>query len=549
MREINSLKMDTILVLGLTLFTFALGAGGSFFWVSNRFKSETKNSTAKAKKILAEAESESHRIRQESHATSEKAHLTLEKAHQEAEQIRAKNEKNFERVRADQQKILAEAKAELAAAREKSLASEKIVLEREKLLERKFTDLEQKKGKINQKIEEIEEFKKSIQKIQADQKTKLEKIAQLSQKEAKEELLAQVEKASAAEILKKIQTAEAAAKAEADKKASKIIALAIQRLAQDVTSESTATLVTLPADELKGRIIGREGRNITAFEMATGVDVIVDDTPGAVLISGFDLVRRYIAKTALEKLIADGRIHPASIEEMVKKAQEETGKLMQEWGEKAVLETGLVGFPPNLVKLIGRLRFRTSYGQNILKHSIETAFLGAMLASELGVEPKTAKAACFLHDIGKAVDHEIEGPHAVIGANILRKFKIKTKIIHAVEAHHEDVPIESVLDIIVQVADAITASRPGARRESLESYIKRLEELENIAKSFEGVTNSYAIQAGREVRVIVEPREVDDLGLAKLAKNIAGKIESDMTYPGQVRVNVIREKRAEEFAR
>lgn len=541
--------MDTIAILFFSLLILVCGAGLGFFVATARSKRHVQDSVKQSEKIIQEGENDARRIRKEAHDLKEKAHLILEEAHQEAEQVHKKTEKVFERVQTDQQKILAEAKTELAAARKKSEDSEKIMLEREKLLNNKNNQLDQKKGEIEKKIAEVEKYKNSIQQTYVKQQEKLAEIAKLSPEEAKQKLLAQVERNSAKEILKKIQGAEEKAKAEAEQKANKIIALAIQRLAQDVTSESTVTLVSLPSDDLKGRIIGREGRNITAFEMATGVDVIVDDTPGAVLISGFDPVRRNNAKIALEKLIVDGRIHPARIEDAVKKAQAETEKFMQELGEKAVLETGLVGLPLNLIKLIGRLRFRTSYGQNILKHSIETAFLGAILASELKIDVKTAKAACLFHDIGKAVDHEIEGPHAVIGANILRKFKVRENIIHAVEAHHEDIPIESTLDIIVQVADAITASRPGARRENLESYIKRLEELENIAKSFNGVTNSYAIQAGREVRVIVEPGEVDDLGVVKLAKEIAGKIENEITYPGQIRVNVIREKRAEDFAR
>ncbi len=358
-----------------------------------------------------------------------------------------------------------------------------------------------------------------------------------------------MEKDSSDELVKKIREAEANAKEEGDKKAQKIVALAIQRLAGEVTSESTVTLVNLPSDDVKGRIIGREGRNITAFEMATGVDVIVDDTPGAVIISGFDLVRRYVAKTALEKLIADGRIHPAKIEEAVKKADAETQDLMKEFGEKAVVEVGVVGLPPQVVKLLGRLRFRTSYGQNNLKHAVEAAYLGGAIAGEMGYDVKKAKMACLLHDIGKAVDHEIEGPHAVIGANILRKFKIDEEVVHAVEAHHEDVPMDSVLDLIVHVADAISGSRPGARRESLENYIQRLQELENIATGFEGVEKAFAIQAGREVRVIVNPEKSDELSSLKLSKAIAQKIEQDMAYPGQIKINVIRETRAVEYAK
>jgi ribonucrease Y len=531
------------------IFALLAGAAGGFFFAATKFKKEAEDGAKKSRKLIAEAESQAHEIQKNAHAASDKAHAALEKAHNEAEQIRDKAEKALDIAKIEGKKILTETKIEEKTIRQKIEAAEKRILEREKTFDAKIEVLDKKKTELVAQSAKIEKLKQAAEELRDAQKTKLEEVAKLSQKEAQEQLLAQVEKDSAVEILKKIKISEERAKEEADKKANKIIALAIQRLSQEVTAESTVTLVPLPSDDLKGKIIGREGRNITAFEMATGVDVIVDDTPGAVLISGFDLVRRYIAKTALEKLITDGRIHPARIEEAVKKADDEVQKLMQEWGQKVVLETGVVGLPPNLVKLIGRLRFRTSYGQNILKHSVESAFLGAALASELGANVKTAKIACLLHDIGKAVDHEIEGPHAVIGANILRKFEVKPEIIHAVEAHHEDVPIESLLDIIVQVADAISASRPGARRESFDAYIKRLEELENIAKSFEGVANSYAIQAGREVRVIVNPEQLDDLASTKLAKEISAKIETEMTYPGQIKVNVVRETRAEGFAR
>ncbi|MFH0833887.1 MAG: ribonuclease Y [Patescibacteria group bacterium] len=514
------------------------GAAGGFFFAAGKFKKQTEDSAKKAAKIISDAEAHAREIEKHAHESEKRAHATVEDSRKEAEKNREKAEK-----------ILAEAKTEEKEIKSKIAASEQRLVEKEKNLDTKIDNLEKQKITLESREKEIEDIKVEAEKIRDQEKTKLEQVAKLSKDEAKKQLLEKVEKENEAELLKKIQEGEAKAKLEADKKAGNIIAAAIQRMAQEATSESTVTLVPLADDGLKGRIIGREGRNITAFEMATGVDVIVDDTPGAVLISGFDLLRRYVAKTALEKLISDGRIHPARIEETVKKAEEDAQKLMQEWGEQLAVETGVVGLPPNLLKLIGRLRFRTSYGQNVLKHSAEAAWLGAAIASELGADVKTVKTACLLHDIGKAVDHEVEGPHAVIGANILRKFKIPEEIVHAVEAHHEDVPIESMTDIIVQVADAISASRPGARRESLDAYIKRLEELENISKSFGGVANAFAIQAGREVRVIVKPDEIDDLAAHKLAKEISARIESEMTYPGQIKVNVIRETRAEELAK
>ncbi len=515
-----------------------VGGAGGFFAAATKFKKDAEDSAKKAAKIILEAETHAREIEKHAREIEKRSHAAAEESKQEAEKNHAKAEK-----------ILAEAKTEEKEIKAKIEASEKRLVEKENHLDVKIENLEKQKITLTEREKEIEDLKIEAEKIREEEKTKLEQVAKLSKEEAKQQLLAKIEKDSEEELVKKIQEGEAKAKLEADKKANKIIAQAIQRLAQEATSESTVTLVPLADDSLKGRIIGREGRNITAFEMATGVDVIVDDTPGAVLISGFDLLRRYVAKTALEKLISDGRIHPARIEETVKKAEEDAQKLMQEWGEQLVVETGVVGLPPNLMKLIGRLRFRTSYGQNVLKHSAETAWLGAAIASELGADVKMVKTACLLHDIGKAVDHEIEGPHALIGANILRKFKIPEEIVHAVEAHHEDVPIESMTDIIVQVADAISASRPGARRESLDAYIKRLEELENISKSFAGVENAYAIQAGREVRVIVKPQEIDDLAAHKLAKEISSKIEKEMTYPGQIKVNVIRETRAEELAK
>jgi ribonuclease Y len=338
-------------------------------------------------------------------------------------------------------------------------------------------------------------------------------------------------------------------KEDAQKEARNILAQAIQKLASDVTSESTQTIVELPNDDIKGRVIGKEGRNINAFEHLTGVDVIVDDTPNAIMISGFDLVRRYVAKRALEKLVEDGRIHPARIEQIVEETKEQVHQMMKEFGEKAAFEMGITGLHPDLIKIIGRLRFRTSYGQNVLKHSMEVGFLSAHLATSIGADPQVAKVAGFLHDIGKAVDHEIEGSHALIGADILRKYGLPENVIHAVEAHHEEMPLNSPEAFVIMAADAISAARPGARSETVETYIKRLKDLETLATSFKGVEKAYAIQAGREVRVFVKPEIIDDMAAIKLSHELARKIETELAYPGTIKVQIIRETRAVEVAK
>jgi ribonuclease Y len=358
-----------------------------------------------------------------------------------------------------------------------------------------------------------------------------------------------IEKDYKKDVVAYIQKMQIEAKEEADRNAQEILATAIQRIATEKTAETTVTALNLPNDEIKGRIIGREGRNIQALEKATGCDIIVDDTPETIVVSCFDPVRRQVATQALERLIKDGRIQPAKIEEAVEKAQEEIDKSIKEAGEKAAYETGVAGLPLEMVKLLGRLKYRTSYAQNVLQHSIEAAKIAGALAAELGADVAIAKKAGLLHDIGKAIDRDMDESHAVISRDICKKFGMSDEVIHAVEAHHEDVPFKTVEAIIVQVADAISAGRPGARRDSLENYIKRLTELENIANSFEGVEKTFAIQAGREVRVIVEPEKIDDLTALKLARDIANKIENDLKFPGQIKVNVIRETRAVEFAK
>ena len=377
----------------------------------------------------------------------------------------------------------------------------------------------------------------------------MEKIAAMTKDEAKDMLLRKVEEESKADIVIQIKKAEKELKEKVDEKAKWIIADAIARCASETTAESTATIVNLPNDEMKGRIIGREGRNINTFEQMTGVDVIVDDTPGSIVISGFDLVRRYIAKVALEKLIEDGRIHPARIEETVEKVKDEVNVLIKELGEKAVLETGVTGFHVNLVKILGRLKFRVTHGQNALKHSMEVSFLAGNLASELGADVTVCRRAGLLHDIGKAVDHEIPGHHAKIGADIARKFGLAKEVIHAIEAHHGDPAPETLEAQLVQAANSISNARPGASKDNLDMYMKRLIELENLCNDFNGVRKAFAIQAGTEVRIFVNPDELDDLESVKLSYNIARKIEHDLQHPGPVKVHVIRETEAEEYAK
>jgi len=446
-------------------------------------------------------------------------------------------------------KILGEIKTQEKERQKQLTRMEERLLTKEQSLDKKSTELETEHGELKTKIRRVKKIKEDINTLRQDQLDKLEKIARYSQDQAKEELLAAVEKEHQQVILERLIKLEKEGKDELDKKAQKIIALAMQRYASSQSSETTTTSVNLPNDDLKGRIIGKEGRNIKTLEKLTGVEVLVDDTPGAIIVSGFDPVRRQIAKIALEKLILDGRIQPNRIEEMVEKASEEINKKIIEAGEATIYDVGVVGINPQLIKLLGRLRFRTSYGQNILLHSLEVAHIAGAIAAELGANVDLAKKAGLFHDIGKAVDHEIQGSHVEIGRKILKKFDIDEKVIEAMQSHHEEYPYESIEAIIVQVADAISGARPGARKDTLEAYLKRLEELENLAGSFPGVKKAYAIQAGREVRIFVNPEEIDDLSAHKLAKNIAEQIHQELRYPGEIKVNVIRETRAIEYAK
>lgn len=426
---------------------------------------------------------------------------------------------------------------------------ERRLIQREETLDKKVANVEAKEEQVNKRLKEISKRKEEIDQTFAEQIEQLEKISGMTNEDAKNLLLEKVEQETRRDMAIYVREIEGRAKEEADKKSREIIANAIQKYAADHVAENTVSVVSLPNDEMKGRIIGREGRNIRALETATGIDLIIDDTPEAVILSGFDPIRREIARISLEKLIIDGRIHPARIEEMVKKARKEVEKEIRDAGEQAAFETGIHNLHPEIIKLLGRLKYRTSYGQNVLKHSLEVAHLAAVMAAELGANVKLAKRGGLLHDIGKAVDHEVEGPHIQIGADLAKKYREANDVIHCIQAHHGDIEAQTVEAVLVQSADAISAARPGARRETLENYIKRLEALEEIANSFSGVDKCYAIQAGREVRILVKPEDVDDAGMHLMAKDIVKKIEKDLDYPGQIKVNVIRETRSVDYAK
>jgi len=450
------------------------------------------------------------------------------------------------------EEVLEEKKSveEEAQRKRKELQSfESRLLRREEMLERKLEQIEKTENLLRKRQEEVEKEKEAVENIKAQEMEELSRIANLSWEEAKQELLERVEKTLDYEIGLKVKEAEERVKRESSKVAQEVVAQAIQRYAADFTVENTVSVVSLPSDEMKGRIIGREGRNIRTFEIITGVDLIIDDTPEAVLISSFDPIRREVARLALEKLIVDGRIHPARIEELVDKAKVQVEEKIVQEGEQAIFDAGVKNVNGELVKLLGKLYFRTSYGQNVLQHSKEVAYFASLMASELGVDTTLAKRAGLLHDIGKALDHEVEGPHAKIGAELASRYGEKREVVHAIEAHHGEIEAQTVEAVLVQAADAISASRPGARRESLESYIKRLEKLEKIADDFEGVEKSYAIQAGREIRIIVKPDRIDDARATKLAYDIARKIEKELEYPGQIKITVIRETRSVEYAK
>ena len=465
--------------------------------------------------------------------------------------VEVENLKKEELIKAKEEvlQIRNELDQEIKERRSDVQAQEKRLIQKEENLEKRASNFDSREKELERKIQENEESRKEIDDLIREERETLQRISGLSEEQAKEQLLQELDRTLAHEKAQLIKDSEEKAKEESSKNAKEIIAFAIQKCAADHTSETTVSVVSLPNDEMKGRIIGREGRNIKTLETLTGIDLIIDDTPEAVIISGFDPLRREIAKRAIEKLIDDGRIHPAKIEEMVEKAREELSEEIKEAGERACLEAGVNNLHPEVVKLLGKLKYRTSYGQNVLNHSVEVSNLARIMAEELGVNPKIARRAGLLHDIGKALDHDMEGTHVELGVEVLKKFKENSIVINAVEAHHGDVEPQTLEAVLVQAADAISASRPGARRETLEAYIKRLEKLEEIANSFEGVDKSFAIQAGREIRLIVKPEKVNDDNMVILAREVAKKIENEMEYPGQIKINVVRESRVVDYAK
>lgn len=460
-----------------------------------------------------------------------------------------KEQKIIDEAERKAEEIVSTARAEIKQKEEDARKNEERLIKKDELLLKRQSDLDKEVEEVKIKIQEIKQIRENAEKIEQEKKEELQKIGRLTPEEAKEEILKRVEREAEEDILVRMRKLETTGSEKIEEKAKEILATSIQRLSNSVTSDMLTTSVSIPSDELKGKIIGKEGRNIKAFERCTGVEVIVDDTPGSITISSFDPVRRQIAKLALEKLISDGRIQPAKIEDMVKASEEEINKVIRQKGEEAVYETGVLGLDPKVVSILGRLHFRTSYGQNVLAHSVEMTHIAGMLAEEIGANVQVAKAGALVHDIGKALDHEVVGTHVEIGRKILQKFGTDENIIKAMQAHHEEYPYETIESMIVQSADAISGGRPGARRDSIENYLKRLKDLEAVANSFKGVEKSYALQAGREIRIFVTPSEVTDLEAKKMARDIATKIESELKYPGEIKVSVIRESRTIEFAR
>ena len=510
--------MDSILPAILALVIgLAAGAGGIFLWYSRLSKERLVQSEAAAQLQLEQAKNEHQQL--------------LLTAREEAQRLREEGE------------------TELRAGRSVLQKQEERIVRKEETLERKLDSVEKRDRQLNQRERSIEQTNQEAERLRVAQQAELERIASLSNDQARELILTRVEQESRAEAARRIHEIEAAVKLDADRMARKIVGLAIQRCASDYVAEITVSTVQLPSEELKGRIIGREGRNIRAFEQITGVDIIVDDTPEAVTLSCHDPVRREVARLTLTRLLKDGRIHPARIEEVAEKTRQDIEQIIREEGERVAYEANVQGLHPDLIKILGRLKYRTSYGQNVLQHSLECAFLAGAMAAELGANVHVAKTAALLHDLGKAVDHDVQGPHALIGADIARRLGRNAAVVHAIAAHHNDEEPQTVEAFLVQAADAISGGRPGARRETLDLYIKRLEALEHVATSFPGVQRAFAIQAGREVRVMVQPDTIDDLESIHLARDVAKKIENSLQYPGQIKVTVIRETRAVDYAR
>ena len=513
--------MSSITWIIICVIVLAVGLLVGYILRKNIGEKAIGSAEQKAKNLILDAENRSETIKKE---------ITLE-AKEEAHRLRTDAEREVKERRTEIQR------------------SERRLIQKEESVDRKLESIERKQDSIAKHEQEILEKKKELDGFLAKQVEELEKISGLTAEEAKALLLDEIEKDVRHDAAVLVKDIESKAKEDADKRAKEIITGAIQRCAADHVAESTVSVVALPNDEMKGRIIGREGRNIRAIETLTGVDLIIDDTPEAVIISGFDPVRREVARIALEKLIVDGRIHPARIEEMVEKAEKEVNSIIKEEGEQATFEVGIHNLHPELVKLLGRLKYRTSYGQNVLKHSVEVAHLACLMAGELGMDSKLAKRAGLLHDIGKALDHEYEGTHVDIGIQILKKYKESEAVINGMAAHHGDYEAKSMEAVLIAAADALSAARPGARRETLDAYIKRLEKLEEIANTTPGVDKSFAIQAGREIRIIAKPEEINDDGIVLLAREVSKKIESELEYPGQIKVNVVRETRAIDYAK
>ena len=514
----------------ILLILVALGVG---FFVGNFLRKKLSGS------LVAKAENSAERILEDAKRESE---TILKEASLQAKDAVYQAKAEFERESKDKRRDLQSLERRI---QQKEENLDKKVL----LFDQRDAEFFKKEQSFNARDQAFAQKEEKLNQMIEEERQTLERISGLTSDEAKKVLMETLENEAKQDAAKRIKAIEEEARETADKKSKEILSLAIQRYAGEYVAEKTVSVVALPSDEMKGRIIGREGRNIRALEAATGIDLIIDDTPEAVILSGFNPIRREIAKLSLEKLIADGRIHPGRIEEVVAKSTEEVEQSIKEAGEQAAFDLGVYGIHPDILKLIGRLKYRTSYSQNVYQHSLEVAFLCGIMAEELGVNVKQAKRAGLLHDLGKAVDHEVEGSHAVIGAELARKYGESPKIVHALMAHHEDEKPSSVLAVLVQAADALSGARPGARREMMETYVKRLDDLEKIATSFRGVTSSFAIQAGREIRVMVSSDDVNDERAVVLAKDIAKKIEAEMTYPGQIKVNVIRETRAIEYAR
>ena len=520
--------MSPVIAVLIALLTAAIGAVVGYKYRQNYMEKKIDRTEEYAKRLYDDA------VRKAEEYKKEKV-------------LEAKEE--ILRAKADNDRERAENEREMRERRNEVQKNERRLIQREETLEKKANNLEAREEGLNKKTADLARQEQEITELKNKQISELERNAAMTRDEARQIIIDRVQKEAFHDAAAMVRDMESQAKEEGEKKARNIIALAIQKCAADHVAETTVSVINLPNDDMKGRIIGREGRNIRALETATGVDLIIDDTPEAVIVSAFDPVRREIARVAVEKLIMDGRIHPARIEEMVEKARKEVENQIREAGENAVFETNQHGIHHELVKLLGRLKFRTSYGQNVLKHSIEVSHLAGLMAAELGADVQLAKRAGLLHDIGKAVDHESEGTHVTLGAELARKYHENPDVVHCIMAHHNDVEPQTVEAVLVQAADAISAARPGARRESLENYIHRLEKLEEIANSFDGVEKCYAIQSGREVRIMVKPEDVTDEGIKVLAREIAKRIEEQMEYPGQIRVNVIRETRSTEYAK